>query len=221
MKENINEKRAENIVENGCAGGYIEQSVIDEMASFNLYDPNSEDGLHYHEKSPEELERMHREWEEDGFPKKSGAADESILVDRNNRFRSNTTLRQEENIENFGEELFLTLTPVEIDIDLNDINVDDVTNALQNLPQIIPNNDSDDAIGEAILDYVYDYCADTYVTTVNTSELSHIFNIDEEGIIRGIRYICEHVRPLSEFDLYFVEDILTVINRKLFQENSI
>ena len=51
MKENINEKRAENIVENGCAGGYIEQSVIDEMASFNLYDPNSEDGLHYHEKS--------------------------------------------------------------------------------------------------------------------------------------------------------------------------
>lgn len=142
-------------------------------------------------------------------------------MDRNSRYYNNTTLSQDESLGNYGEELFLTLTPVEIDIDLNDINEDDVTNALQNLPQIVPDDDSDDAIGEAILDYVYDYCADTYVTTVNTSELSNIFNIDEEGIIRGIRYICEHVRPLSEFDLYFVDDIMTVINRKLFQENSI
>jgi len=221
MKENINEKRAENIVENGCAGGYIEQSVIDEMANYNLYDSNSEDGLHYHEKSPEEMERMHQEWEEDGFPQKSGAVDGSILVDRNNRFRSNTTLRQDENIGNFGEELFVTLTPVEIDFDLNDIDMEEVTNELQCLPQIIPDDDSDDAVGEAILDYAYEYCADTYVTTVHISDLSHIFNLREEGIIRGIRYIREYVSPLSEFDIYFVDDLLTVINRKLFEENSI
>ena len=142
-------------------------------------------------------------------------------MDRNSRYYNNTTLSQDESLGNYGEELFLTLTPVEIDIDLNDINEDDVTNALQNLPQIVPDDDSDDAIGEAILDYVYDYCADTYVTTVSSSELSYIFKLHEEDIIRGIRYIREYVSPLSEFDIYFVDDLMRVINKKLFQENSI
>ena len=221
MKENINEKRAENIMENGCSRGNIEQSVIDEMANFNLYDPNSEDGLRYHEKSPEELERVQREWEKNGFPQESGSVDGNEFMDRDSMLRNNTIPRQDENIGNFGEELFMKLRSVEIDIDLDDIDMNDATNKLQCLPQIIPDDDSDDAIGEAILDYVYEYCADTYVTTVSASELSYIFKLHEEDIIRGIRYIREYVSPLSEFDIYFVDDLMTVINQKLFQENSI
>lgn len=197
MKQSIDEKRAENTIESGCSGQYIEQRAIDEIDDSDLYDTNCEDRLYRNnEKSPEEPERMLSQ-------------DESLDND----------------IEELIEELMLQLPSVELDFDLDDIDVEDETNKLQVKPHIILDDNSDDAIAEVVLDYIYEYEYRTlsYVTTFSTYELSDILNIDKEGIIRGIRYICENYRPLSDFDIYFVEfdDEMIVINRRWLEENSI
>lgn len=191
MKKNINEKRAENTIESGCSGQYIEQRAIDEIDDSDLYDTSCEDRLYrYNEKSPEEPERM---------------------------------LSQDESLDDDIEELMLQLPSVELDFDLDDIDVEDETNILQVKPHIILDDNSDDAIAEVVFDYIYEYEHEygelSYVTTFSTYQLSDILNIDEEGIIRGIIYICENYRPISDFDVYFVDDIMTVINRKLYEDS--
>lgn len=117
------------------------------------------------------------------------------------------------------EQLFESLTPID-DIELENIDIDAVLGADrgQVLQKYQPEEESDDAYAESILDYIYDRCLDDFITLVSVSDLAHILNTNEKAVIKGFRYIHEHYRPLP-FDIYFTADAMTIINRKLFSQN--
>ena len=147
----------------------------------------------------------------------------------NNGLRRSATTPEDKDVDHLGrpleqkdltvEQLFESLAPID-DIELENIDIDAVldTGRVQSLPKYQPEEETDDAFAESIMDYIYDRCLDDFITYVSVRDLAYILGANEEAVIKGFRYIHEHYRPLP-FDIYFTADAMTIINRPLFLQN--